>query len=328
MALEISNIEDTGMSMDSSGWTRTRKKIVSASTWEELYRGNAFPAHGSRHPENPAFRLESANMTQIGNSDRKIQVLWEGTYHASTIAEAKDPWELDAQDVSIAYSTETAPMLYGYNAKGNPVTLKNSAGCMISAETSHTITDLTFRYCVKAKKRYEIPGHIEPLINKNSETVADVKIRPYCGLLMPYSTNLIVEYDDENPNKEVRRYWELQVTIRINPKTWKREYLDVGTMALFGGGIPEPIYQYQPDPDGFKPIYGSIHQHRKAKERYKKDYPDKEMSWTEITEPLPLRNGEIFQEALGSYQNRYNKISLFEYDPVSWSSLDLPKRRA
>lgn len=328
MALEISNIEDTGMSMDSSGWTRTRKKIVSASTWEELYRGNAFPAHGSRHPENSAFRLESANMTQIGNSDRKIQVLWEGTYHASTIAEAKDPWELDAQNVNISYSTEQAPLLYGFNDKGKSVSLLNSAGCMISAETTYTITELSFLYCVKAKKSGDAPGNSTPMINKNSETVAGIKIPAYCGMIMPTAANLIVEYEDDNPNKEKMRYWELSVNIRINNKTWKKEFLDVGTMALFESNVPEPIFQYQPDPEGIKPEYGSIHQLRKAKERYKKNYPEKEMSWTEVTEPLPLKYGHIYKDAMGSPDNKYEKIYLFEFEPVSWNSLDLPKRRA
>lgn len=335
MALEISSIEDTGMSMDSSGWTRTRQKIVSASSWEELFAGGAFPSYGSRHPENVYFRLDSASMSPVGNEGGKIQVLWTGTYKMNRSTDKSsdesaadvDPWDLGAQDIQMGFSTEQAPMTMGYDEKGKLVDLKNSARCAINAETSKTLTDLTFLYCVKAKSSNEPPLFQTPIINSTSETVAGFTIPAMCGMLMPVSPRLIVEYEDDDPSDEKRRYWEISVHIKLNPNGWIKEFLDVGTMAIFDAGIPEPIYQYQSNGDDPTPVYGSIHMLRKAQIEYEKKNPGQKMSWTEVTEPLPLQNGKIYLNALKDTVNSYNKIRLYEFMPGSWVSLDLPRKR-
>jgi hypothetical protein len=335
MALEISSIEDTGMSMDSSGWTRTRQKLVSAESWEELYSGGAFPSYGSRHPENVLFKLESASMTPVGNEAGKIQVLWVGTYKMNRNTDKSsgdstsdvDPWDLGAQDIQLGFSTEQVPMTKGYNQNGELVDLLNSAHCLINAETSKTLTDLTFLYCVKAKSSNEPPLFQTPIINSTSETVAGFTIPAMCGMLMPVSPRLIIEYEDDDPSDEKRRYWEISVHIKLNPDGWSKEFLDVGTMAIFDAGVPEPIYQYQPNAGDPTPVYGSIHMLRKAQAEYEKKNPGQKMSWTEVTEPLPLREGKIYLDALKGTRNAYDKIKVYEFLPGSWASLDLPRKR-
>ena len=336
MALEISSVEDTGMSMDSSGWTRTRQKIVSAPTWEELYSGGAFPVIGSRHPNNTLFRLESATMTQIGNTDGKIQVLWTGTYKTpsgsstgggSSSGSDVDPWDLDATNVSVGYSTEQVPFLKGWNESGAEVDLLNSAGCRIDAETTAFVTELTFTYCVKSSGTGEPPVNNSPSINQSVQKVAGYSIPAKCGMLMPMSATFMIEYEDDNPTKIKRTYWEINVSIRINERGWKKEFLDVGTMALFDAGVPEPIYQYTPNPNEPKVNFGSIGQVQKAKAEFEKNYPGQKMGWNEVTDPLPLNNGKIFTEALQSRQNQYNKIVIYDVPLDSWASYNLPSKR-
>lgn len=338
MAITISSIEDTGMSMSSSGWTRTRHKVVSGSSWEELYRGGVFPQYGSRHPDNSLFRLTSANISPVGNEGRGVQVLWEGTYTTNQTEFSEtdsEPWELDAQEVTVTPTTEQVVMTKGYywNTEQNKWywrPLVNSANCPIIAETTRPITELNFIYAVEAKNRDEAPVNISGLINSRKETVAGYEIDKWCGLLLPISATYITEYDELNPGEELRRYWELAVTIRINEQTQAKSFLDVGTMALFGDStVPQPIFQYYTAPDNPIPTFGSINQAIAYKATWEKNYPDKkdQFSWTEVTEPLPLKNGEIYYDALNKTKNVYNTIDLYESIPVSWNKYNLPKKR-
>ena len=334
MAIAISSIEDTGMSMSSSGWTRTRQKVVSGDSWEELYLSGVFPQYGSRHPENTYFRLTSANISAIGNEGRKVQALWEGTYTTNQTEFDNfnsDPWELGAQEVSVSSTTEQVVMNGGYDDKGKWVSLVNSAGCPIMAETTIPIMELNFIFAVKTDQKDEAPINMGGLINKNKERVAGYDIEKKCGLLLPMSANYVAEYDELNPGTPKRRYWEISATIRINEKTWKKPFLDVGTMALFGNStVPEPIFQYYTAPDNPIPTFGSIRQAIAYKATWEKNYPDKkdQFSWTEITEPLPLNNGKIYTAAMGKTRNNYNEITMFESNPVSWNKYDLPRKRA
>lgn len=331
MAITISSIEDTGMSMSASGWTRTRQKIVAGSSWEELYRGGVFPQYGSRHPDNTLFRLTSANISPVGNEGRGVQVLWEGTYTTNQTEFAEtddDPWDLDAQEVTVNSTTEQVVMKGGYDDNGNWRSLVNSAGCAIIAETTIPITELSFIYAAKADSRDEAPVNTSGLINYKKEKVAGYDIPAKCGMLLPISATYITEYDELNPGEELRRYWELAVTIRINERTWKQSFLDVGTMALFGTKtVPEPIFQFYETPNTATPTFGCIDDALKVKKAWKTRYPDDTFSWTEITDPLPLLNGRIHTAALGNTQNRYNEIRLFESKPVSWNKYDLPRKR-
>lgn len=341
MAITISSIEDTGMSMSSSGWTRTRQKVVSGDSWEELYLSGVFPQYGSRHPENTYFRLTSANISAIGNEGRKVQALWEGTYTTNQTEFDNfdsDPWELDAQEVSVTPTTEQVVMTKGYywNEAENKWywrPLVNSARCPIVAETTRPITELSFIYAVKGDNRDEAPVNISGLINARKETVAGYTIDKWCGLLLPMSAKYITEYDELKPGEEKRRYWEMSVTIRINEKTQAKSFLDVGTLALFGNStVPEPIFQFYDDPLNHIPKFGSIKQAMAYKKAWEKKYEGQKdapsFSWTEITEPLPLKNGEIYYEAMNKTKNVYNTIELYESLPVSWNKYDLPRKRA
>ena len=337
MAADIKSAQDVSFSLQGNGWTRVRHKIVNGENWQELFSSNVFPAYGSRHPDDSTFALESANVTQIGNENGKIQVLWEGTYQQTTGGGGSSsggevqPWDLGAQNISITAASETKPMLGGYNENGNYVSLRNTAGCPIFAEETKTITELSFTFCIKAGSSGGPNRNTVPLINKSSCTVAGYTIDAKCGLLMPLGAKLIVEYEEDDPGKVKRRYWEVSATIRINSSGWQREFLNVGTMAKFGdssGSDPQPIYTFKAGETG-QVKYGSIFAAIAARTAYLKTNPDaKDFSYAEITEPLPLNNsGGIDFDAMRGGTNSYKKIVMYETKPTSWSSFNLPKDR-
>ena len=348
------NAEDKRISIDKNGKMTIRREIIfEADSMDELAMSTALPRENTRHPSLTAMYLESVEVSQIGNKNRKIQALATLNYVSSTQNSAVmhfggEPWELGAQNFSLSFIEQKKPLIYGYNEEGKPVlACLNSAGCRILAETTETVAVLSFMYSVKTKIDEGPVSTYGSILNKNAETVAGVYIPPLQGKLLPISANYVVEYEADG-SKVKRRYWNYNVQIQMKPSKWITELLDVGTMCKFKAknsegaeyikSYPENIYKYTPwksadSTENLKvaPRFGSIDDVISAMRTYwaATGTSDK-IPYEEITEPMPLRtNGTLYEEALASpmlYQ--YNTKKFYAELPYAWNQYNLPSERA
>lgn len=365
--VDVIQIEDRGIETSSDGVTTlTQVMQIESDSIVEIASSSKIPRRGWRHSSNSGFVVDSISVSPNGNKKRRIQALVTITYNNSTelLREyTEDPWDLGAQNFKSTYIAVEAPLLSGHDANGNEIQNVNSAGCRLIAETTRYIREISFTYCVRARSTRDFDGATEEVINKDTVTVAGVKIPALTGLLMPTDAALITEYEAAG-DKIKRQYWEVSATIRINERGWYRDELNVGTMAYFtnkNGEIvktPQNIYSYHPwvsaDPSVnmiVQPKFGCIADVIAAKNAYASvvsDYDPSsgesltdqqmqkyqqawdELPFSEVTEPVPLRpDGTIYEEALTDPVNYpYYRIRMYDKTIESWNKFDLPKNRS
>ena len=345
MAVTITHkAEDVSASSEGKVTTVERVMIAEADSIIEIATSKAIPQPDSRHPYDSTFKLINRNFEQVGNVGRRVQSRITLTYSNEGNVDdgKKQPWELDAQNVQVGYTTEPSPLLYGYNREGIRLQLLNSAGSRLLIEGQSIIRQISFTFCVKDGRSGEAPINNAAIINKSSEKAAGYTFEKFCAMLMPMNANFIQDVDDEG--EIYRRYWQIEAVILENNNSWEREALDVGTMAVFKDGeAAQPIYQYTPwtslDPTknlGIAPTFGSIDDVLRAKIRlansgsssdWNKNFDS--LPYSEVTEPLPLINGRVYIEAIKNPQAYpYKKGAYFESKPGSWNKYDLPSKRA
>ena len=342
---------DSQLDVSSSGAaTMTRTMIIEGDSMMEIATSTKMPQRGWRHPENTAFYLDTININQIGNKNRKVQVSATLSYSngAELVREFRDdPWDLGAQNVTSSFVNIQEAFSSGYDEHGREVRNLNTAGCQIVAETTKYVREIKFTYCVKGGRDFN--GATEMLVNKNNVTVAGIKIEPMTGLLLPQEATPVIEYESTG-DRVKREYWEVSTTIQINKNGWSRNLLNVGTMCYFRNHtgnivkIPKNIYSYTPwtstdDATNFRvrPVFGSIDDVIKAKNTYANLFSmsERQQRWDslpyeEITEPMPLRSdGTLYAEALADPINYpYLQIKIYDAKISSWNSFDLPRDRA
>jgi hypothetical protein len=341
----IHKAEDVSAQSEGKITTLERVMIVNGDNMAEIASSNIIPKNDSRHPLNSSFVLTNRQFERVGNVGRKVQAQVTLTYsNAGEVAEDnKDPWDLDAQNVQISYNTEPTPLLEGYKKNGEKIQLLNSAGSRLLIEGQSIIRQISFMFCVKAKKSGEAPINNRAIINSSAETVAGYSFAAFTAMLMPMNASFVQDVNDDG--EIYRRYWQIEAVILENEKTWQRKALNVGTMAKFSTTKPaQPIYQYTPwtsDSDAenmlVKPKFGSIDDVIAAKNAYANNFPDSEkqsrfdmLPYQEITEPLPLTvDGKVYEQALVDPKNNpYLVVPYFETKPANWSQWNLPKKRA
>ena len=276
----------------------------------------------------------------------------------------KEPWDLGAQDVRYDTFSSTVPMTEVYDPADKTgqqsFNLVNSANCPFALEHDVYGRELSFSFAVKNSPNL----NDDPLINAESINVAGIGILQYGGLLMPMSASKIVEYDDHGEKKREYWQINVTIRMAPNSfkKGWKRAQLDVGTLAFDAADTSsapreaQPIYRYFPwtsvDPTAkqlTKPSFGSINAVAKAQADYaliaaRAKYGQsltvasmnaeqtayyyqafQDLPFSEVTEPLPLNNGFVWQQAIKDPKNNpYHKIEYFEYAVADWKQYDLP----
>lgn len=367
MAITIDYTLDSELSIDGDGVTLTRQRRFTAESILTLYESNRIPQSGSRHPDNSYFRLESGSCSIVGNVGGMRQILWTGQYRASGGSAAvnstggtRDPWDLGATDFRDAPFSTSAPLAKVYNpTTGGKFFLTNSAKCRYQLEHDLYGRELTFTFATRNAPMI----NSDPVVNSTTETVAGVRIRAYYGLLMPLTCRRVVEYDDQGNVK--RSYWEVGATIRIHPLGWRKTQLDVGTLAFdakldAADRKAEPIYRFSPWISGdaaantkTPPSFGSLAQVVAAKEVYatavtRAKYGQnwtlagttnsesiayyyqafQNLPYTEVTEPLPLKDGFVYTDAMKDPETYpYNESRRYlEYMPASWAQYNLPAK--
>lgn len=368
MAITIDYTLDSELTIDEDGVNLTRQRHFTADSIMALYESNRIPQRGSRHPDNAYFRLVSGQCQIVGNVGNSRQILWTGTYRASGSAGAgmtggadpnREPWELDATDFRDAPFTTSDEVGTVFNPSDNAeFNLTNSANCRYALQRDRYGREITFLFATKNKPNV----NYQPQINSATVTVAGQIIKAYNGLLMPLTRRKVVDYDDQG--QVSRTYWEVSATIRIHPLSWKKSQLDIGTLAFdantpAGQRRPEPIYRYTPWSStdaaaklSMPPSFGSLNAVTAAKQNYaliatRAKYgaswnvtvnnPEatayyyqafQDLPYSEVTEPLPLKDGFVYTDALkdpATYPYRQSAEYL-EYRSSDWTQYNLPAK--
>lgn len=357
MAALVDYAEDIEIHTSSDGTEIVREKGISAGSVTEIIQGNLIPGYGTRHPVFNNFRLMSGSITRTGNDKGKWQGFWRGTYSSKTSLNIShietDPWLLDAQNYTVDPFPIEIPMVGGYTQDGEYKRLLNTAGCILQRTQTIYGASHKFIYCV----HNNLPSFPNiALVNSETCTIAGTTFQKHTSMLMPPSAAYRVDYTDSGTIK--RSYWEISVEIRVHPKTWLTETLNVGTMARFKdkeGNIkkmPSQIYKFTPwksdkPAENTKelPVYGSIDDLVQAKHEYATIKTGQstslglrnsayyqaynELPWEEVTEPLPLDlNGEVYLDAIKDPERYpYYIVDLFDTELGSFGQYGFPKKR-
>lgn len=347
----------------------TRTIIYEGSAGEtvlDVKKSALYPAHKSSLPYDANFMLNTIDVKKcIGNApllfraDCVYKTPYYGTggvSYASSGSSDTAPWDLGIVDWDISFVETNVPYLYGYDENGKWVRLVNSAGFPIVAETPISLSQISFSFNIRSTRA--VLFNSQPVINKNAETINGYVIRAYCGKLYPIGVRRLKVYNNDGTIKW--DYYQCSVSILCNPVTWWDEFLDVGTLAKFTKGEGETveefrgaIYSYTPwvsksASENIKvlPKYGSMEDVIKAKTDYadimdpsSKDKARKspawesafaKLPWEEVTELLPLKNGEIYMDAIKHALDApdaypYGKIKRIRYAPIAWNSYNFPR---
>ena len=342
MVIITHKAEDISASTSGDVTTISRRMRVEGDSLMEIVQSSKIPKKDSRHPANSTFQVTEVQFEPSGNLGRRVQATINITYSNEGNVGGdgdKDPWELDASDVNVNYTTENVPLLYGYNKNGDLRQMLNKAGLRLEVQTQHYLRQITFSFAVKAKSSGEAPTNNRPFINKDSVKAAGYTFAPYEAMLMPMNAAYVADVDDDG--EIYRRYWKMSATILENDRTWQRKVLNVGTLArLKEGEAPRPIYQYSPwlpknsaDQNArIPPRFGSIDDVIAAQKAYEESGKNEKgitIPYNEITEPMPLTDkGLLFQAAIEDpMKNPYIELVYYEYPPTSWAQWNLPKKR-
>ena len=342
MVIITHKAEDVSISMSGDVTTINRRMRVEGDTLMEIFSSTKIPRRNSRHPANSTFQVADVQIEPSGNLGRRVQATVSITYNNEGNVGGdgdKNPWELDASEVSVNYTSENIPLLHGYNKNGELRQMLNRAGSRLEVQTQHYLRQINFSFAVRAKTSGEAPTNNRPQINKDTVQVAGYTFAPYEAMLMPMNAAYVADVDDDG--EIYRRYWKMTATILENDRTWQRKVLNVGTLARFKKGEPpRPIYQYTPwqqtnsdiQNASISPRFGSIDDVIAAQIAYEKGGKNEKkitIPYSEITEPMPLTDdGFLYQEAITNpTKTPYIELVYYEYPPSSWAGWNLPKKR-
>ena len=315
-------------------------------TMVDAINSDYMPKYREVHPTYTAFKVTDISEVQTFSDDTwYINVTYTNSIETGEpVAPDTEPWDLPPQDVNIStFDKEIAMTRYWDNNKMEWRTLLNSAGVRISATKVVTVTQLSFT--MNVKKKSSVPQlNAAYLYNAYPETVCGTYIPPYCGKLLPFNATLH-SVTDSSTGKIKYEYWSIDVTVQIilpsgdnkaidgdkEFENWSFSYLDIGTLVRDKEGNLGAIYKFRnatkkEELSTAPVIYGSIDE--LTIQRSKWDKSDiANFPYEEITEPMPLKDGKLYLEAIKSPDVPYGKITGFDSRPASWSQFDLPKRR-
>jgi hypothetical protein len=145
---------------------------------------------------------------------------------------------------------------------------------------------------------------------------------------------------DPETGKVKYEYYSLDITIHFilptgdeGNESWEFSMLDIGTLVRDEQGNLGAIYKFR-DAAGKNEIatapvkYGTIDE--LMAQRAKWDKSDMaNFPYEEITEPMPLRGGKLYIDAINSTDGsiQYDTIDGIDSRPASWNSFDLPSKR-
>lgn len=351
-------IQRSGIKYGSGGMTGNgvktlvREIIYSAEendTEADLLLSPYYPQKGEALPDYPAFTLDSVSAAEWADVPRSCRI--EATYKSVEAGTAigskgKKPWEIGPQNISQTAFGVVVPLTQVYNRAGELVPFVNYAGLPFKGTTEITGVQLEFTQTFEYKGRFHAR-------NKKLEYNADAvvlfgeTIPPYCGKLMPTTSELHSVYGDDG--KLQYEYETLRYCVQIfwgqklkdadgqeQYAGWFQRVLQVSTLFKDQSGNLSAIWKYIPftsaDPvqqARTEPEFGTISNVIVANNKFHKLTGDatSNIPFEEFTEPMPLRpDGNLSLLSIADPVNYpYHEFEYIESLGTNWQAYDLPK---
>ena len=333
--------------------TLVREIIFNAGeddTEADLLLSPYYPKRGEALPGYPAFTLDSVSAASWADEPRCCRI--EATYRtveagsAAMQSKGKKPWEIGPQNIRQSEFAVTVPLTQVYTRSGELVPFVNYAGLPFQGETEISGVQIefsqTFEYKGKSHKRNRKVEYNAEAIKLFGESIP-----PYCGKLMPttseihsvYSDTGTLEYEYETLNYCVQIFWgqEVKGTDGNNVYSgWFQRVLQTSTLSRFEGEL-SANWKYVPftsaDPveqATTKPQFGSISDVIRANNEYHRITGDKtsNIPFEEFTEPLPLRkDGALSLLSIEDPQQYpYDELEYIATLGTDWKAYDLPRQ--
>lgn len=353
ITLDKDDMQFTGVGSDGKR-TATRHMVFGYNSGDDtmdLAESTLLPNVGDLHPQYTAWRVSSIGEPKWTDSPKQFSLdvqysmggIPGGNGGLISRSKGKKPWELGPQNYQETTYDIEEPLLELYQYEvgkqkytANPHPLTNTAGDRVIATTPQTVRRITFQLHYKHKEGKMAAQNNDYSYNSKSETVCNITIPPYAGKLMPFSTSLHTVYKADGVTVDYE-YETAEITIDIRmKKTWKREFLNVGTQAIlrgFGSQSKGAVYRYHKITKPGQQIttntlsFGSLEEALAAREVYTKaggkgsNFPIEE-----LTEPFPLTYDGSFDEEEYKKGGDYLRISGYDREGESWSKFNLPKK--
>jgi hypothetical protein len=352
ITLDKDDMQFTGVGSDGKR-TATRHMVFGYNSGDDtmdLAESTLLPNVGDLHPQYTAWTVSSIGEPKWTDSPKQFSLDVQysmggrsGGGSSASSSKGNKPWELGPQNYQESTYDIEEPLLELYQYKvgeqgytANPHPLNNTAGDRVIATTPQTVRRITFQLHYKHKEGKMAAQNDDYSYNSKSETVCNITIPPYAGKLMPFSTSLHTVYKADGVTVDYE-YETAEITIDIRmKKTWKREFLNVGTQAFFlnfGSQNKGAVYKYHKITSPSQQMtqstlsFGSLEEALAAREVYTKaggkggNFPIEE-----LTEPFPLTYSGTFDEEKYKNGGDYLIVSGYDREGESWSKFNFPKK--
>ncbi len=234
---------------DSNGRTVTYSDAYTLPPGVDLlFLSKFLPRYGQAVLFNPVYWCERWEMTPVAEGQLNGRDVWvnvtastkrddrsETDANGEPIAEDTPPWlyRLENWQISSA-SEEVAATVYYPTASNVALPFVNTAGVFLEAPTSRALLDMSFTYNVET---FDV-NYIASFVGRVNASQIDVG-----GITFPARTVRIEQLDAEevteyNQNGSIRwRYVKVKPRLLCDPRTFNRDFLNVGTALRSGGGL-------------------------------------------------------------------------------------------
>lgn len=347
--------DDTKFTGIGSDGKRTAKRIMifsyeSGDDTMTLGESALLPSINDLHPTYTAWAVQDIGEPEFFDTPRRFKV--EITYVLQTMpysgvwfkSRNKKPWELGAQDFQQSTYDIERPLLTifrpanmasytddAYGAITGTIDLLNTAGDRIIATEQIPVKRLSFKLHYRHTSGSSAPVNDAYSYNSLQIKVCNITIPPYAGKLLPFTTTLNTVYKADGTTVDYQ-YDTAQITIDILiGDTWKKEFLNVGTQAVFADGSKGALFRYHllsgpndmPSADNVE--YGSWEDVVKQRQIYLgaggkgANFP-----YEEMTEPFPLDQDGAFD--LAAFEDKeYLKVRGYPKEGEDWSRFNFPQ---
>ncbi len=271
------------------------------------------------------FWVDSVDFTKVTQQPNG-EVLFTADYKLKTMNPSEvhfvrnnpPPWAQPVSDFSVSPATEeiAVEQIYPPNSLA-PVRLCNSAGVALEASGYQGLCTISFSYNSLSFDPNAVWG-FKSTVNAFNTLVCGMAFPPRTLLVDTYSGAEQIEYDEDGNIKW--QYFKISVSLTANPKTWNKQYLNLGTHVWTNGGL-EQLWKWIDD-DGrthFEPYSSFLH--------WIDNQRGDESRGEAITDPMFLNNNGTGISGFRGYQQIPTYVEGCPFYPADFSFLDLPATR-
>lgn len=341
MAITLSDTIISPLQRGESGDSFTETLIYDLTDGENLFQlWSKMPNHKARSSLYPGFRVKDATADMIagsGSNGAKIEITWE--YSLSSLGEPEEseipdpelpPWQWPVQDYRVSSVEIEESVDYLWVKKDDQVQkipFQTTAGTELTATRPRGIRSVSFSYNLQNFDETIVNPFIGA-VNFNSVRIASVNYGAGTVQMKSISATPYVVKNDDGTTKW--RYYKIDVSFWVDPKTFNREYPNASTRFIPPGGKGHAqIWCCEIDDELY---FGTRKQIIEKSETASKD--SEKWSPESVTEPmfLDLYDGKISSWhatalTLDDPKQEPTFVSGCPYDLVDFGPLQLPANK-